>query len=276
MFESLSEKLNGAFARLTGKGRLSEKDVDQALREVRLALLEADVDFKVARAFVAAVGERAAAENVFASLTPGQTVVRIVNEELIRILGGEAAGLERGEKPPTVIMLVGLQGVGKTTTAAKLALRLRRDGESVMMAACDLQRPAAVEQLAQLGKELDLPVYREDPDSSSPRRVAENAVKAAQREDTHYLILDTAGRLAIDEALMAELDEIRRATAPVETLLVVDAMTGQDAVRSGTEFHERVGLTGIIMTKMDGDARGGAALSMRSVTGVPIKFIGVS
>lgn len=276
MFESLSEKLNGAFARLTGKGRLSEKDVDQALREVRLALLEADVDFKVARAFVAAVRERAAEENIFASLTPGQTVVRIVGEELVRILGGEAAGLERGEKPPTVIMLVGLQGVGKTTTAAKLALRLRRDGESVMMAACDLQRPAAVEQLAQLGKELDLPVYREDPDSSTPRRVAENAVRLAQREDTHYLILDTAGRLAIDEALMAELDEIRQVTAPVETLLVVDAMTGQDAVRSGTEFHERVGLTGIIMTKMDGDARGGAALSMRSVTGVPIKFIGVS
>ena len=276
LFESLSEKLNGAFARLTGKGKLSENDIDEALREVRLALLEADVDFKVTRSFVRAVKERAEAENLFASLSPGQTVVRIVNEELVKILGGEATGLSRGESPPTVIMLIGLQGVGKTTSAAKLARWFNEQGESVAIAACDLRRPAAIEQLVQLGNDLGVHVYREDPEKSTPLKVAVNAVKEAQRNNTHYLILDTSGRIAIDDELMRELEEIRDATNPIENLLVVDAMTGQDAVRSGTEFQERIGLTGIIMTKMDGDARGGAALSMRSVTGVPIKFIGVS
>ncbi|MDA1256537.1 MAG: signal recognition particle protein [Chloroflexi bacterium] len=276
MFESLSEKLNGAFSRLTGKGSLSEKDIDEALREVRLSLLEADVDFKVTRSFVSAVKERATQENLFASLTPGQTVVRIVNEELVNILGGEAVGLERGEHAPTVIMLVGLQGVGKTTAAAKLARWFNEQGESVALAACDLRRPAAIEQLVQLGDGLGVHVYREDPEKSTPLQVAKNAVKEAERNNTHYLILDTSGRIAIDDELMRELEEIRDATNPIENLLVVDAMTGQDAVRSGTEFQERIGLTGIIMTKMDGDARGGAALSMRSVTGVPIKFIGVS
>ncbi|MCH8818573.1 MAG: signal recognition particle protein, partial [Chloroflexi bacterium] len=276
MFESLSEKLNGAFARLTGKGKLSENDIDEALREVRLALLEADVDFKVTRSFVRAVKERAEAENLFASLSPGQTVVRIVNEELVKILGGEATGLSRGESPPTVIMLIGLQGVGKTTSAAKLARWFNEQGESVAIAACDLRRPAAIEQLVQLGNDLGVHVYREDPEKSTPLKVAVNAVKEAERNNTHYLILDTSGRIAIDDELMRELEEIRDATNPIENLLVVDAMTGQDAVRSGTEFQERIGLTGIIMTKMDGDARGGAALSMRSVTGVPIKFIGVS
>ena len=276
MFESLTEKLNGAFARLTGKGRLSEKDIDEALREVRLALLEADVDFKVTRSFVRAVKERAEAEGLFASLTPGQSVVRIVNEELVKILGGEAEGLSRGESPPTVIMLIGLQGVGKTTSAAKLARWFNEQGESVAIAACDLRRPAAIDQLVQLGDDLGIHVYREDPEKSTPLKVAVNAVKEAKRNGTHYLILDTSGRIAIDDELMRELEEIRDATNPIENLLVVDAMTGQDAVRSGTEFQERIGLTGIIMTKMDGDARGGAALSMRAVTGVPIKFIGVS
>ncbi len=275
MFESLSDKLGGVFGKLTARGRLSEKDVDAALREVRLALLEADVDFKVTRDFVKTIKERAGGEEVFSSLTPGQTVVKIVQEELTNILGGEAVGLERGEKPPTVIMLVGLQGAGKTTAAAKLALRLKRADESVMMAACDLQRPAAIDQLVQLGKQIAVPVHHEDPSSTNPVDVAKNAVKQAQRDETHYLILDTAGRLAINDRLMFELEEIRDATAPVETLLVVDAMTGQDAVRSGSEFNDRIGLTGLSMTKMDGDARGGAALSMRSVTGVPIKFIGV-
>ncbi|MFP6593947.1 MAG: signal recognition particle protein [Dehalococcoidia bacterium] len=276
MFESLSDKLNGAFARMTGKGKLSEKDVDEALRDVRLALLEADVDFKVTRSFVRAVKDRATDENIFTSLTPGQSVVRIVNEELVKILGGEAEGLARGETPPTVIMLIGLQGVGKTTSAAKLARLLREQDETVTIAACDLRRPAAIEQLVQLGDDLGVHVYREDPQKSTPLKVALNAVKEAQRDNTHYLILDTSGRIAIDDELMQELEEIRDAVHPVESLLVVDAMTGQDAVRSGTEFKERIGLTGIIMTKMDGDARGGAALSMRSVTGVPIKFIGVS
>ncbi|MDP7485653.1 MAG: signal recognition particle protein [Dehalococcoidia bacterium] len=275
MFESLSAKLDGAFGKLTNSGKLSEKDVDASLREVRLALLEADVDFKVARQFVKSVKERAGGEKIYASLTPGQSVIRIVRDELAEILGGETVELERVDKPPSVIMLVGLQGAGKTTLAAKLALSLRKEKHPVMMAACDLQRPAAVDQLKQLGKQIDLAVYSEEPSSSTPVKVAKAAVKKAADENIHYLILDTAGRLAIDDDLMGELEEIRDATSPVETLLVLDAMTGQDAVRSGGEFNDRIGITGIVLTKMDGDARGGAALSMRSATGVPIKYIGV-
>jgi len=273
MFESLTEKLGGVFGRLTSRGKLSEKDIDAALREVRLALLEADVDFKVARQFVKTIKERADGDRIFASLTPGQSVIRIVQEELAEMLGGEAAELARAERPPSVIMLIGLQGSGKTTLAAKLALALRKDKQSVMMAACDLQRPAAVDQLTQLGKQLNISVYSEEPSSSTPVKVATAAVKKAARENVHYLILDTAGRLAIDDELMSELEVIRDATSPVETLLVLDAMTGQDAVRSGSEFNSRIGVTGMVLTKMDGDARGGAALSMRSVTGVPIKYI---
>jgi signal recognition particle subunit SRP54 len=275
MFESLSDKLGGVFNKLTSSGKLSEKDIDAALREVRLALLEADVDFKVARSFVKTVKERADGEKVFASLTPGQSVIRIVREELAEILGGEAVELARAERPPSVIMLVGLQGAGKTTLAAKLALSLRKDKHPVMLAACDLQRPAAVDQLKQLGKQLNIEVYSEEPSESTPVQVAKAAVKQAADAGTHYLILDTAGRLAIDDDLMSELEEIRDATSPVETLLVLDAMTGQDAVRSGSEFNSRIGVSGMVLTKMDGDARGGAALSMRSVTGVPIKYIGV-
>ena len=275
MFESLSDKLGGVFGKLTSSGKLSEKDIDAALREVRLALLEADVDFKVARQFVKNVKERADGDKVYASLTPGQSVIRIVREELAEILGGEAVELARADKPPSVIMLVGLQGAGKTTLAAKLALWLRKQKQPVMMAACDLQRPAAIDQLKQLGKQLDLTVYSEEPSSSTPVKVAKAAYKKAQEESVHYLILDTAGRLAIDDDLMSELEEIRDATSPVETLLVLDAMTGQDAVRSGGEFNDRIGITGMVLTKMDGDARGGAALSMRSATGVPIKYIGV-
>jgi signal recognition particle subunit SRP54 len=275
MFESLSDKLGGVFGKLTNSGKLSEKDIDAALREVRLALLEADVDFKVARQFVKNVKERADGDKVYSSLTPGQSVIRIVREELALILGGETVEISRADKPPSVIMLVGLQGAGKTTLAAKLALWLRKQKHPVMMAACDLQRPAAVDQLKQLGKQLDLSVYSEEPSSSTPVKVAKAAYKKAAEEGIHYLILDTAGRLAIDDALMGELEEIRDATSPVETLLVLDAMTGQDAVRSGGEFNERIGVTGMVLTKMDGDARGGAALSMRSATGVPIKFIGV-
>jgi signal recognition particle subunit SRP54 len=275
MFESLSDKLGGVFGKLTNSGKLSEKDIDAALREVRLALLEADVDFKVARQFVKNVKERADGDKVYASLTPGQSVIRIVREELAVILGGETVEISRADKPPSVIMLVGLQGAGKTTLAAKLALWLRKQKHPVMMAACDLQRPAAVDQLKQLGKQLDLTVYSEEPSSSTPVKVAKAAYKQAADEGIHYLILDTAGRLAIDDDLMSELEEIRDATSPVETLLVLDAMTGQDAVRSGGEFNDRIGVTGMVLTKMDGDARGGAALSMRSATGVPIKFIGV-
>ena len=275
MFESLTDKLGGVFGQLTGSGKLSEKDIDAALREVRLALLEADVDFKVARQFVKNVKERADGEKVYASLTPGQSVIRIVRDELAQILGGDVVEIARADRPPSVIMLVGLQGAGKTTLAAKLALHLRKQKHPVMMAACDLQRPAAVDQLKQLGKQLDLSVYSEEPSSSTPVKVANAAYKQAADEGIHYLILDTAGRLAIDDDLMSELEEIRDATSPVETLLVLDAMTGQDAVRSGGEFNDRIGVSGMVLTKMDGDARGGAALSMRSATGVPIKFIGV-
>jgi signal recognition particle subunit SRP54 len=275
MFESLSDKLSGVFDKLTNSGRLSEKNIDAALREVRLSLLEADVDFKVTRQFVKNIKQRASNDKVYNSLTPGQTVIRIVREELTNILGGETVGLERASQPPSVIMLAGLQGSGKTTSAAKLALSLRKQKHSVMLAACDLQRPAAIEQLEQLGRQLDLDVYTEKSPTSTPLTVAKAAVNKATSERTHYLILDTAGRLAINDELMNELEEIRDATSPVETLLVLDAMTGQDAVISGSTFNSRIGITGIILTKMDGDARGGAALSMRSVTGVPVKYITV-
>lgn len=275
MFESLSDKLNGVFGKLTNSGKLSEKNIDDALREVRLSLLEADVDFKVTRQFVKNVKQRAGGDKVYNSLTPGQTVIRIVREELINILGGETVELERANQPPSVIMLAGLQGSGKTTSAAKLALHLRKQKHSVMMAACDLQRPAAIEQLKQLGLQLDLDVHAEQSPNSTPLTVAKAAVNKAAKDRVHYLILDTAGRLAVNDELMSELEEIRNATSPVETLLVVDAMTGQDAVNSGSTFNSKIGITGIILTKMDGDARGGAALSMRSVTGVPIKYITV-
>ena len=275
MFESLSDKLSGVFGKLTNSGRLSEKNIDAALREVRLSLLEADVDFKVTRQFVKNIKQRANGDKVYNSLAPGQTVIRIVREELTNILGGETVGLERASQPPSVIMLAGLQGSGKTTSAAKLALSLRKQKHSVMLAACDLQRPAAIEQLEQLGRQLDLNVYTEKSPNSTPLTVAKAAVNKATSERTHYLILDTAGRLAINDELMNELEEIRDATSPVETLLVLDAMTGQDAVISGSTFNSRIGITGIILTKMDGDARGVAALSMRSVTGVPVKYITV-
>ena len=276
MFETLSERLTSALGTLAGKGRLSEKDIEAALRQVRMALLEADVDFKVARSFVSKVRDEAQGEQVVKSLTPGQTVVKIVQDNLVEILGGDGAELQRGDTPPSVIMLVGLQGAGKTTAAAKLALHIRREWkQDVMLAACDLQRPAAVEQLVTLGKQIGAPVYNENPRKSTPLKVAKNAFDRAQRDQTHWLILDTAGRLAIDDELMSELEKIKSILSPIETFLVVDAMTGQDAVNSGSEFNRRIGLTGMLLTKMDGDARGGAALSMKSVTGLPVKFVAV-
>ena len=276
MFETLSERLTSALGTLTGKGRLTEQDIEAALRQVRMALLEADVDFKVARNFVSKIREEAQGENVVRSLTPGQTVVKIVQDNLVEVLGGESAALQRGETPPSVIMLVGLQGAGKTTAAAKLALHIRRERkQDAMIAACDLQRPAAVEQLVTLGKQINVPVYNEDPRKSTPLKVAKNALDRAKRDGTRWLILDTAGRLAIDDELMGELETIKSTVDPIETFLVVDAMTGQDAVNSGSEFNRRIGLTGMLLTKMDGDARGGAALSMKSVTGLPVKFVGV-
>ena len=273
MFESLSEKLNTVFTRLSGKGRLTEKDVDDGLREVRLALLEADVNFRVARDFVQRVRERAVGSQTLESLSPGQQIVKIVNEELITILGGESSRLAGANSPPSVLMLAGLQGSGKTTTAAKLALHLKRGGHRVLLVAGDLRRPAAVEQLVTLGKQLDVPVYSEG-QGSNALDTCRQGVQKARDLGAAWVILDTGGRLQIDDEMMEELEEIREATSPSELLMVVDAMTGQDAVNSAQSFHERIGLTGLVMTKLDGDARGGAALSITQVTGLPVKFIG--
>ncbi len=273
MFDSLSEKLEAVFNRLGGKGKLTEADVDAALREVRLALLEADVNFKVVKEFLARVRTRAIGEEVMQSLTPAQAVIKIVNEELIATLG-EAAKLNLTGNPPHVIMLVGLQGSGKTTTAAKLALNLRKSGQRPLLVAADTRRPAAIQQLQTLGKQLDITVHAEDT-RVPPPQICANAVKHARDNAYTVVLLDTAGRLHIDDELMNELAQVKAKTQPQEILLVADAMTGQESVRVADEFNKRVGLTGLILTKVDGDARGGAALSIRSVTGVPIKFLGV-
>ncbi|RME48477.1 MAG: signal recognition particle protein [Chloroflexi bacterium] len=273
MFESLSDKLQETFANLGRKGKLNEADVDAAMRNVRLALLEADVNYKVVRDFVKRVKERAIGAEVMKSLTPAQQVVKIVNEELVELLG-EAERLDLSGQPPHVIMLVGLQGSGKTTTAAKLALQLRKNGHKPLLVAADTRRPAAIEQLEALGRQLDIPVHSEGT-KVPPPVIAENAVREARRGAYSVVLIDTGGRLNIDEELMQELSDIKERVHPTEILLVADAMTGQEAVRVAQDFHERVGLTGLILTKIDGDARGGAALSMRAVTGVPIKYIGV-
>ncbi len=271
MFESLTEKLQHAFDQLRRKGKLSEGDVDAALREVRLALLEADVNFRVVRSFVARIRERAVGAEVLQSLTPSQHVVKIVHDELVRLLG-EAARLIIAPSPPTVVMLVGLQGSGKTTTAAKLALYLRKQGQRPLLVAADPYRPAAVAQLQVLGRGLDVPVYADE--RAAPTDLCQAAVRHARQSGHTTAILDTAGRLHIDNELMEELVAIKTRTSPSEVLLVADAMSGQDAVKVAEDFHARVGLTGLVLTKLDGDARGGAALSVREVTGVPIKFIG--
>ncbi|MCX7789689.1 MAG: signal recognition particle protein [Chloroflexaceae bacterium] len=272
MFESLSDRLQAVFQKLGSKGRLDENDVREAMKAVRLALLEADVNFKVVKDFVARVTEQAIGEEVTKSLTPHQQVVKIVHNELINLLGVENAPLQEARPGPTVIMLVGLQGTGKTTLAAKLALHLRKKGRRVMLAACDVYRPAAITQLQTLGKQLNVPVYSEGT-SARPPDIAARAVEQARRDLVNVVIIDTAGRLQIDEPLMQELAEIDARVHPTERLLVVDAMTGQEAVRVAEAFNARVNLTGLVMTKMDGDARGGAALSVRAVTGVPIKFL---
>ena len=273
MFESLTDRLNETFTKLGRKGRLTEQDVDEAMREVRRALLEADVNFKVAKDFVAAVRERAVGQDVLKSLTPAQTVIGIANEELIKVLGEDVEPLRNPDKPPQIIMLVGLQGSGKTTHAGKLALHLRKGGRAPLLVAADVYRPAAVKQLETLGKQVGIPVYEEGT-TSSPVVIAEHAVAYAKERGLNPVIIDTAGRLQIDDALMQELVDIRETVHPTEILLVADAMTGQEAVGVAETFHTRVGATGLILTKMDGDARGGAALSIRAVTGVPIKFIG--
>ena len=272
MFESLSDRLQGVFQKLRGRGKLSEADVDAALREVRMALLEADVNFKVARDFLKALRARAVGAEVLGSLTPGQQVIKIVHEELIRLLG-DPVPLALTGSPPHVIVLVGLQGSGKTTAAGKLALTLRKQGQRCLLAAADIYRPAAIEQLKTIGKQIDVPVHATGT-SQPPRDIARAAVARADRERLGTVIIDTAGRLQIDAEMMAEVHEIASMVSPQEVLLVADAMTGQEAVNVAQAFHERVPLTGLILSKTDGDARGGAALSVRSVTGIPIRFLG--
>ena len=274
-FEGLGDKLQSAFKDLRGKGKLSESDIDAALREVRRALLEADVNFKVAKDFIAHVREKAMGEEVFGSLKPDQTVIKIVRDELTELLGGTQSKITLSSTGMTVIMLVGLQGAGKTTTAFKLALMFKKKGHRPMLAACDVYRPAAIKQLEVLGEQTDVPVYRMPP-NVDPVHIARYAVDTAKSYNRDIVILDTAGRLTIDEKLMAELRNIKAEVHPQEILLVLDSMTGQDAVNTAKAFDESLGIDGTILTKMDGDARGGAALSIKSVTGKPIKMIGVS
>ncbi len=274
MFEALTEKLQGAFQRFGSHGVVSEEDLDKVLRDVRLAMLEADVNFRVVRQFTSRVREQALGADVLKSLTPAQQIIDIVNRELTAILGGEAEGLASAPQPPTVILLVGLQGSGKTTTAAKLAARLKSDGKRPFLIACDIYRPAAVEQLMTLAQGIDVPCYEEGT-SAKPADIAERGLAQAQRAAVTHVLVDTAGRLHVDEAMMAEVADLRRRLNPAEALFVADAMAGQDAVTAAKEFHEQVEITGVVLTKLDGDARGGAALSIRSVLGVPVKFIGV-
>ena len=273
-FENLSEKLNTVFKKLRGKGRLSEQDVRDAMREVRLALLEADVSYKVVKDFIKTVSARAAGAEVLESLSPAQMVIKIVNEELCALMGSESQKLIIGSTNPSVVMLVGLQGAGKTTNGAKLAAFMRRtQNKRPLLAACDIYRPAAIQQLETVGRQLDIPVFQMG--QADPVDIAKAAVEHAKRHGNDLVFLDTAGRLHIDEELMDELRSIKAAVNPAEILLVVDAMTGQDAVNAAAAFDEALGITGVMLTKLDGDARGGAALSVKAVTGKPIKFAGV-
>jgi len=274
MFQSLTDKLAGAFKRFRSKGRLTEADVREGMREVKLALLEADVNFKVVREFVSRVTERAVGADVLESLLPAQQIVKIVNEELIAIMGGENAKLDISPKPPTVVLMCGLQGAGKTTHSAKLASYFKKKGKSPLLVACDIYRPAAVQQLKTVGEAVGVPVFSMGTDIPAAT-IARAALEYAKRQCHDMVFIDTAGRLHVDDELMAELEDIKKITEPTEILLVVDAMTGQDAVNVAKSFNERLYITGVILTKMDGDTRGGAALSVRYITGKPIKFIGV-
>lgn len=273
-FESLGDKLQGVFKKLRGKGKLNEKDIKEAMREIKLALLEADVNFKIVKDFVAKVSEKALGADVLESLTPSQQLVKIVNDELTEMIGSEAAHLEFSQKSPTVIMMCGLQGAGKTTATAKLALHLSKQSRRPLMVACDVYRPAAVKQLEVLGKQINQPVFSMGTDTD-PVTIAKEAVKYAIQHGNNPVILDTAGRLHIDEELMGELANIKQETDPTEILLVVDSMTGQDAVNVAKSFNEQLEITGVILSKLDGDTRGGAALSVKQVTGKPIKFASV-
>lgn len=271
-FEGLTEKLTIAFKKLRGKGRLTASDVKEAMREIRMALLEADVSYKVVKDFVARVSERAVGSDVLESLTPAQMIVKIVNEELTALMGGEEAKLNLSSKSPTIVMMVGLQGAGKTTNSAKLAGLMKKQGKRPLLVACDVYRPAAIEQLEVVGKQLDIPVFQMG--QISPVDIAKAAIEHAKKHGNDLIFLDTAGRLHIDAALMEELQNIKNTVSPDEILLVVDAMIGQDAVNAAKAFDEALDITGVMLTKLDGDARGGAALSIKTVTGKPIKFVG--
>ena len=272
-FESLSDKLNAAFKKLRGKGRLTAADVKEVMKEVRMALLEADVSYKVVKEFTKTVTERASGADVLEALSPAQMVIKIVNEELVKLMGSENQRLSISSKSPSVVMLVGLQGAGKTTNGAKLAAYMRKQGKRPLLAACDIYRPAAIKQLETVGAQLDIPVFQMG--TTNPVDIAKAAIEHAKKHGNDLVFLDTAGRLHIDEELMDELKNIRDAVEPAEILLVVDAMTGQDAVNAAGAFDEALGVTGVMLTKLDGDARGGAALSIKASTGKPVKFIGV-
>lgn len=269
-FEGLSGKLQSTFKKLTGKGKLSEKDVKDAMREVRLALLEADVNFKVVKDLVKKIGDRAVGNEIMKSLTPGQQVIKIVNEELTALMGGTHSRINTANKPPTIIMMVGLQGAGKTTTSGKLGGYFKKEGKNPLLVACDIYRPAAIKQLQVVGDQLSIPVFEMGEDN--PVRIAKKAIVHAKEEGHDLVIIDTAGRLHVDEELMDELKNIQNAVNPQEILLVVDSMTGQDAVNVAESFNEKLGIDGVVLTKLDGDTRGGAALSVKAVTGKPIKF----
>ncbi|MEH7074986.1 signal recognition particle protein [Neobacillus drentensis] len=274
-FEGLADRLQNTIQKIRGKGKVSEADVKEMMREVRLALLEADVNFKVVKDFVKKVSERAIGQEVLKSLTPGQQIIKIVNEELTELMGGEQSKIAASNRPPTVIMMVGLQGAGKTTTSGKLANLLRKKyNRKPLLVAADIYRPAAIKQLQTLGKQLDMPVFSLG-DQVSPVEIAKQAIEKAKEEHNDYVLIDTAGRLHVDENLMGELKDIKELTKPDEIFLVVDAMTGQDAVNVAQSFNEQLGLTGVVLTKLDGDTRGGAALSIRAVTQTPIKFVGL-
>ncbi len=274
MFDNLGDKLQNALKKLTGKGKINEKDIKEVMREVKLSLLEADVNFKVVKDFIKVVSEKAVGKEVLESLTPGQQVIKIVRDELTELMGSTSAKLTFNTNGITIYMMVGLQGAGKTTNSAKLAAKLREKGKNPMLVALDVYRPAARDQLKVVGKQLDIPVFSVD-DSNDPVQIAEMAIDEAHRLSRDVLILDTAGRLHLDEVLMEELEHIKAKTKPTEILLVVDAMAGQDSVNVAKSFHEKLGVDGIIMTKLDGDTRGGSALSMKKVTGAPIKFSGI-